>query len=277
MNESVSPIDVEEWYHILDSGMTPPIDKWPELESRLECPLDEILEVLERHSVKSTMFWLGWAADKYPALVRRCVKAGHEIASHGYGHVFAYQVGHKGFYEDILRGKKVLEDIVGEKVIGFRAPGFGIKDGMSWAFEVIKEVGYEYDSSVFPGHRGHGGMLKSHLEPYLIRTAYGPLPELGISMVEFMGRRFCLFGGGYLRLSPKWIIHMGIKYLHSNGRPLIVYVHPREVDPEHPRLPLSLFRRFKSYVNLKSTLPKLEWLCSTFKFITMRELAEQVK
>jgi len=270
-------VDVEEWFHVLNDPAVPDIASWNNLESRLEANIERLLSLFAKYRVCTTMFWLGWAAERNKKLMRCCHRAGHEIASHGYGHVLAYHVGRKKFFEDILRGKKVLEDIIGEKVSGFRAPGFGIKDETTWAFDVIKEVGYEYDSSVFPGPRGHGGMLKSSLEPYVIKTSCGPLPELSMSIVEFMGRHFCLFGGGYLRLSPKWLIHMGIKHLHSNGRPFILYIHPREIDPEHPRLPLSPFRRFKSYANLKTTLPKVEWLCRDFKFITMRELAEQLK
>ena len=276
-NKNVISIDVEEWFHILDSPAVPTLAEWGDLEHRIDHSLERLLELFQSKNVRVTFFWLGWAAERHQTLVRKCHEAGHEIASHGFGHVLAYQVGKEKFRDDITRAKKLLEDITGNAVKGFRAPGFGIKDDTKWAFDVIKEVGYDNDSSVFPSSRGHGGLRQSPLEPYVIQTSAGPLVELGMSMVEVMGRRFSFFGGGYLRLAPKWLMRWGIHRLHAEKRPLIVYVHPREIDPDHPRLPLPPLRRFKCYVNLHSTIPKLEWLCSEYRFRTMAELAEEIK
>jgi len=267
---------VEDWYHILDSPATPSIEAWGTLESRVERNVERLLELLAEAGVRATFFWLGWVAERHTALVRECQQAGHEIASHGYGHVLPYQVGREAFRQDVVRAKAILEDITGDAVSGFRAPGFGVKHGTEWVFDVVREAGYQYDSSVFPTRRGHGGMAGSPLEPHAIDTQHGPLAEIPMSAVEFLGRRICLFGGGYLRLAPISIIRWGIRRLEAAGRPLVVYVHPREIDPDHPRLPLGLKRRFKSYVNLKSTMPKLEWLCSNYSFCTMQELADRM-
>ncbi|AQT68334.1 polysaccharide deacetylase family protein, PEP-CTERM locus subfamily [Anaerohalosphaera lusitana] len=238
----------------------------------------KILEMLAETGTKATFFWLGWMAERMPQLVRRCADEGHEIASHGYGHILAYKAGRQAFREDIRKAKLILEGIVGQPVQGFRAPGFGITEKASWAFDVIKNVGYEYDTSVFPASRGHGGLLDAPLGLHFITTESGPLPEVPMSMVELFDKRFSIFGGGYLRLAPQGLIRWGIKQLHKQGQPLIIYVHPREVDPDHPRLPLGLVRRFKSYVNLRSTMPKLNWLCHNYSFFTMRELvADYVK
>jgi len=266
-------VDVEDWFHILDSDAVTNIECWSSLESRVEKNLDKLLNLLDSFSVKVTFFWLGWLAERRRDLVRQCQNAGHEIASHSYGHILAYKVGQKAFTEDICKAKAVLENIIGEKVAGFRAAGFSTKDNTQWTFEEIRAAGYIYDSSVFPANRGHGGMPQSPLGPHIVKTKSGDLVELPQSMVELAGRRISFFGGGYLRLSPKWLIKWGIKKLHNAGRPLIVYVHPREIDPNHPQLPLPLSRRFKCYVNLKSTLPKLEWLCHNYTFCTMREIA----
>ena len=269
-------IDVEDWFHILDSPAAPTIEEWPALESRIERNVEQLLAMLDSLSVKVTFFWLGWAAERHKSLVRKCYDAGNEIASHGFGHVLAYKVGRQKFKSDIEQGRKILEDIIGDGVRGFRAAGFGIKDETIWAFNAIKEAGYEYDSSIFPSSRGHGGMLETPLGPFIIQTKAGPLPEISMSAVTVIGKRLNLFGGGYLRLAPRSLIEWGIGRLHKAGHPLIVYVHPREIDPAHPRLPLSPLRRFKSYVNLKTTMPKLEWLCRNYEFVPMYDLVKRL-
>jgi polysaccharide deacetylase family protein (PEP-CTERM system associated) len=189
--------------------------------------------------------------------------------------VLAYQVGEEAFREDITRAKNILESIIGEPVQGFRAPGFGITEKALWAFNVIREVGYEYDSSVFPAHRGHGGLANSLLGPHIIKTQHGALVEIPVSAVQILGRRLSFFGGGYLRLASKWLIRWGINRLHKAGNPLVVYVHPREIDSDHPRLPLGPLRRFKCYINIKSTIPKIRWLCENFRFVPMRDLVQE--
>lgn len=272
----VLSVDVEDWYHILDSAAAPRMAQWSTLEARVEQNVGRLLEALGQTGTRVTFFWLGWLAERYPSLVRRCQADGHEIASHGYGHVLAYEVGPGAFQEDVARAKSILEDITGQPILGFRAAGFGITDNARWAFEVIREVGHTYDASVFPAPRGHGGMEGTSPGPHLLQTQAGPLLELPMSTVEVLGHRICLFSGGYLRLAPKWLIEWGISRLHAAGQPLVVLVHPREIDPEQPRLLLGLKRRFKCYVNLKSTMPKLQWLCSQHEFRTMGQLADCV-
>jgi polysaccharide deacetylase family protein (PEP-CTERM system associated) len=267
-------IDVEDWFHILDSPAVPGIKQWSSLESRIERNLKMMLDVLDSFSVKVTFFWLGWLAERHKDLVCLCRDAGHEIASHGYAHILAYEAGPEVFREDITRAKDILENIISDQIRGFRAPGFSITKEASWAFEVIKESGYQYDSSVFPASRGHGGIVNSPLGPYFIETRSGHLLIIPMSIVEILGRKTNLFGGGYLRLANKLMIKWGINKLQTAGRPLIVYVHPREIDPAQPHLPLSLLRQFKCYVNLNSTLPKLKWLCKNYSMLTMLEMVE---
>ncbi|HPD58031.1 MAG TPA: polysaccharide deacetylase family protein [Smithellaceae bacterium] len=264
-------IDVEEWFHILDDPAVPDFTQWNGLESRLPKNIDKILSILDEYKVKATMFWLGWAAQKYPDIVRQCAKARHEIASHGFRHVLAYEEGREKFREDILRGKKVVEDISGQQVVGFRAAGFGTTADTPWFFEEIRGAGFLYDSSVFPAKRGHGGIVDFKLEPHEIKTSHGVLLEIPQSVIEICGKRVSFFGGGYLRISPIPLIKWGISKLQKKKRPAVIYIHPREVDAEHPRLPLKIHRRFKSYVNLRSTVPKLRWLCENYKFGLMRD------
>ena len=267
-------IDVEDWFHILDSPAVPGFERWPFLESRIEKNLEELLDVLDSFSVKVTFFWLGWLAERHKDLVRMCRDAGHEIASHGYAHVLPYEVGPGIFKEDITLAKNILENIIGDQIRGFRAAGFGITKKAPWAFDVIKQAGYQYDSSVFPASRGHGGIADAPLTPYFIETQNGHLLEIPMSIVEIFGRRTSLFGGGYLRLANKLMIKWGINKLRAAGRPLIVYLHPREIDPAQPHLPLSIPRQFKCYVNLNTTLPKLKWLCKNYTLYTMLEMVE---
>ena len=262
-------VDVEDWFNILDTPAAPPLTCWENLESRLEPNLYRLLELFEKHHIRVTFFWIGWFAEHYPALVKACVAAGHEIASHSYSHCLAYEVGQKKYFEDIVKAKKILEDVSGQPVRGFRAAGFSALDDTDWFFDCIAEAGYWYDSSIFPASRGHGGMKSSPLAPYRVQTEHGSVLEIPQSMLQIFGHRISVFGGGYLRLAPWPIIHWGVQKLEKANRPLVVYVHPREIDPPHPRLALPLKRRFKCYINLRSTYNKLDRLCKLGRYVRM--------
>jgi polysaccharide deacetylase family protein (PEP-CTERM system associated) len=170
-----------------------------------------------------------------------------------------------------LRAKRILEDITGRAVEGYRAPGFSITTATPWAFDELSAAGFRYDSSVFPAARGHGGIENAELRPHFINTKTGPMVEFPISVAPIMSRRLCFFGGGYLRLFPYPLIHRMTRVVNGDGRPVIYYVHPREIDPSHPRLPMGLVRRFKSYVNLHSTLPKLKRLLRDQRLVPFRD------
>lgn len=266
MQNCFMTIDVEEWFNILDVSGEIPFEKWEEQENRLVPNMERVLELLRKYNVKATCFWLGYFAERYPDLVRKCAEEGHEIASHGYAHILAYKSGREKFREDITKAKSILESIIQKPVLGFRAAGFSTKDDSTWVFEEVRKAGYLYDSSVFPASRNNGGMASSPLGLYTIHTSAGDLLEIPQSMVTLFGHRLNMFGGGYLRLFPYSMIKWGTKKLQNNNLPLVVYVHPREIDPNHPRLKMSLYRRFKSYVNLKTTYTKLTRLCEDTKF-----------
>jgi len=270
-------VDVEEWYHILESGAAPEIEEWGSLESRIEHNLNQILKLLDEQGIRGTFFWLGWLAERHRKLVTRCKQQGHEIASHGYAHLLPWEVGHKRFKNDIARSKKVLEDITGQQVLGFRTAGFGINNRTRWALEVISEVGYEYDSSITSSLLKRHTLCDNDIGACAIPTQNGQLIEVPMSTLRLSYLSIRFIGGGYLRLFPTWFMRWGISRVRKTGQPAIIYVHPREIDLDHPRLPVGPIKYFRCYFNLKSTMPKLKWLCENYSFCTMYELAENFK
>lgn len=271
----VLTIDVEDWFHILDLPESPDLSQLERLPSRVERNFRKLLALMDERNAKATCFFLGWVAERYPHLVREAVASGHEIASHGFTHTLVYSMSPKEFHQDALRTRLLLEDISGKAVYGFRAPGFSVTPAIPWFFQELEAAGYRYDSSVFPAARGHGGWKDAKTYPHL-SLGTEALIEFPITTVTILGRRLCAFGGGYLRLLPAWlVVYVGRTVLESGG-PLIFYVHPREIDPEHPRLPMGLRRRFKSYVNLDTTARKLQRLLSEFELTSFQQLLHEV-
>jgi polysaccharide deacetylase family protein (PEP-CTERM system associated) len=262
-------VDVEDWFHILDVPAAPDIASWSALPSRVEANFHRLLDLFSEERRQVTCFFLGWIAERFPHLVREAVQRGHEIASHGYAHRLAYTMTRSEFRADALRSRQLLEDICGTSVIGYRAPGFSSTAATPWFFNELSASGYLYDSSVFPARHGHGGSPKSALRPHLVEGEM--LIELPASVAQVGPKRVCFFGGGYLRLFPYSIIrHMG-KRLMADGGPLMFYIHPREIDPGHPRIPMSYRRRFKSYVNLHTTEAKIRHIMRDFPVTTCRD------
>ena len=273
----IATIDVEDWFHILDSTAVPRLDKWASLPSRIERNFLRLLDIFESHQVPTTCFFLGWVAQRYPQLVREAHDRGHEIASHGYSHALAYQLGRVRFLEDTLRAKKLLENLIGAPVRGYRASGFSVTAATPWFFDCLAEAGHEYDSSVFPGRRAHGGLKHAPIAPYRVATRAGVVHELPVSVASCLGQPVCFFGGGYLRLFPTWLIRNRARRVVESGRPVVFYVHPREIDPGQPRLPLSAWRSFKSYYGLKTTERKLHVLTSGPGWLTCAEYLRNFK
>jgi polysaccharide deacetylase family protein (PEP-CTERM system associated) len=265
----VFTVDVEDWFHILDLPNTPDLAEWDRLPSRVERDFMVLLDLFSERGVGATCFFLGWIAERFPHLVREAVHRGHEIASHGYAHRLVYAMKPAEFLEDITRAKDIIEDAAGRPVVGYRAPGFSVTAEVPWFFEMVSRAGYRYDASVFPAPRAHGGM-EAPDRPYIVPGAQ--LTEFPMTVVSVGGRRFCFFGGGYLRLSPLPVIERMAVSALNDGRPVIFYVHPREVDPEQPRLKMSAVRAFKSYVNLKTTEPKMRALLRDFEFTRLADM-----
>jgi polysaccharide deacetylase family protein (PEP-CTERM system associated) len=271
MAQSIFSVDVEDWFHILDIPSSPPLASWDSLPSRVERNFLRLLDIFGEHEIQVTCFFLGWVGDRFPHLVKRAMRDGHEIASHGYAHRLVYEMGREAFYKDALRARRLLEDISGEAVVGYRSAGFSARQDTPWFFETLAEAGYQYDSSVFPAKRSHGGISEYRREPHLFVSDNAKIMEFPITVTDFLGRPQCFFGGGYLRLFPYRLIRRMTKQVLSEGRPVVFYIHPREIDPDHPRLPMSRGRRFKSYVNLESTESKLHRIFRDFPTTTFRD------
>lgn len=208
--------------------------------------------------------------------MREAADRGHEVASHGFAHQVVHGLSPAQFRDDISRAKVALEDATGRSVRGYRAPGFSITRDTPWAFDEIIAAGYSFDSSVFPAPHGHGGMPDVSRHPWVVRSAAGPLVEFPISVAGTPLGPQCFFGGGYLRLFPLRLVMKMAEQVRNDGRSVIWYIHPREIDPDHPRLRMPLQRRFRSYVNLRGTRAKLKAILASGNFATMGELADRI-
>lgn len=263
-------VDVEDWFHILDLESAPAIREWAALPSRVEQNFMKLLDLFSEAECTVTCFFLGWVAERFPRLVQEAHHRGHEIASHGYAHRLVFELTGEEFLQDAVASRKILEDLTGEPVVGYRAAGFSITEDTRWFVDKLIEAGYLYDSSVFPAARQHGGLRDGRDTPYFIGGQSKGLLEFPMTVSSLLGLRFCFSGGGYLRLFPLPFVRRMAKRVLADGRPVIFYIHPREVDPSHPRLPMPLLRRFKSYVNLGTTETKVRKLLDEFEVTSFR-------
>jgi polysaccharide deacetylase family protein (PEP-CTERM system associated) len=271
MRESIFSIDVEDWFNLSGTGAEPPLAEWDNLESRVEKNFREMLEVLSEGRATATCFFVGYFAKRFPHLVREAHALGHEIASHSYAHRLCYEQTPEEFFDDVKRTRELLEDLTGAPVRGFRAPAFSVTAKTPWFFETLARAGYTYDSSVFPAPHQTGGLATSELAPHVRATPSGDIVEFPITAVDVMGKPMCFFGGGYLRLFPYPVIRRMAARALDDGRPVIFYVHPREIDVDQPRMPLSRRRRFTCYVNLDSTRRKMSRILQDFRVTSFQQ------
>ena len=263
-------IDVEDYFQV--SALAPVItrESWPSLVCRVERNIDLILTILDAHNIKATFFTLGWIAERYPAMVKRIVDSGHELASHGYGHLRVTGQQADAFVDDITRSKVLLEDIGGQPVLGYRAPSFSIGGSNLWALDLLHKAGYRYSSSIYPVKHDHYGM------PDAPRFAFYPngkdgLLELPISTIRMFQRNFPAGGGGFFRFFPyamsRWLLQQVNK---QDQQSAIFYFHPWELDPGQPRQEgIGLKTRFRHYVNLHRTEGRIKALARDFAWDRM--------
>lgn len=260
-------VDVEDYFHVSALAAAAPRDRWDAFELRVERNTERLLQVFDDAGVKATFFVLGWVAERCPVLVRRIAAAGHEVASHGHAHELVYEQTPVQFQSDVRRTKGVLESLAGTAVQGYRAPSYSITARSLWALDVLVDEGYRYDASIFPIHHDRYGIPGAPRHPHVLRRARGTLVEVPPSTVRVGPLNLPIAGGGYFRLLPYRWTAWGIRRVNQfEGRPVIFYLHPWEVDPDQPQLPGSMLSRFRHYHRLRETEPRLRRLLSEFRF-----------
>jgi polysaccharide deacetylase family protein (PEP-CTERM system associated) len=262
-------VDVEEYFQVkaLESAVSR--SEWMSCPSRLARSMDALLARLDRYSASGTFFVLGWIAKHRPEVVRDIAAAGHEIASHGYWHERVTAQDHDAFREDIRTSKQTVEDLIGREVIGYRAPSFSIVPGCEWAFDVLIEEGYRYDSSLFPIRRRGYGYPNAPRVPHVIQRPAGSLAEFPLATTSIFRYPVPAAGGGYLRQFPLSIIRRAFREASDRSEPATFYIHPWEIDPGQPRLPVSVLNRIRHYRGLDGTLDRIDQLLEEFPFATI--------
>jgi len=260
-------IDLEDWYQ----GLEIPHTSWARYEDRIVPATERLLEVLNETGTRATFFVLGYAAERHPALVQTIGAAGHELATHGHSHTLVYRQTPKAFRAEVARAVGTLEDVGDQRIIGHRAPFFSITRSSLWAYEVLADLGIRYDSSVFPVRNYRYGIRDAPRWPYEIPIGDRTLLELPISTWKVMGRNLPV-GGAYFRLYPYSVTRRALRSINRERRPAVFYVHPWELDPEHPRIPLPRRISMTHYANLKATEPRLRQLLRDFRFAPIREV-----
>jgi polysaccharide deacetylase family protein (PEP-CTERM system associated) len=264
-------VDVEDWFQVENLKPVIPRSSWDTRESRVERNTTRILDILDATGVRATFFILGWVAERQPGLIRRIAAAGHEIASHGYGHELIYNLSPEEFRADVQRCKTILEDITGQQVEGYRAPSFSITD---WAVPILQELGFRYDSSAFPtvAHDRYGKLSGVGLETPILELKPG-FHEVSISCLPLGNRGLPWGGGGYFRMIPYPTWKAGVRKILSRGTPYVFYIHPWELDPGQPRVEgLGRLSRFRHYLNLERSESRYRALVSGFEWTTIRQL-----
>ena len=268
-------VDVEEHYQVEAFRGIIARNQWGRFESRVQLNTRRLLDLLQRRSVTATFFVLGCVAERYPRLVRECVEAGHEIASHGWDHRPVTELTREQFRSDVRRTKDLLEQLGGVEVLGYRAPTYSIVKSTMWALDVLLEEGYRYDSSIFPIVHDRYGVPGAARFPGAVAVQNGSsLLEFPISTVRVGGINLPFVGGGYLRHLPERFVNWGMRrVIEREQQPVIVYVHPWELDPEQPRLgDVPAITRWRHYRNLERTEDRLESLLGEFSFGPVREV-----
>jgi polysaccharide deacetylase family protein (PEP-CTERM system associated) len=270
---NVMTVDVEDYFQVSAFERSVARPEWDGFESRVTRNTERLLEVFDAADIHATFFVLGWVGERFPGLVRKIIRAGHEIASHGYAHRLIYETSPREFRDDLRRARTVLESAAGEPVVGYRAPSYSITADSLWALDVLIEEGYTYDASIYPIRHDRYGIPSAPRFLHQIQRKVGSIWELPGATVRVAGLNLPMGGGGYFRLLPYRWTRFGIRRVNArDGRPAVFYVHPWEIDPSQPRLSGPWLSRLRHYRNLARTEDRLRRLLQDFRFGTAREL-----
>lgn len=270
--------DVEEYFQVQAAAKRLPPQRWGDWPLRLAAPVDRILDLLAEGSVTATFFVLGWVARHERAVVRRIADAGHEIACHGMTHRMIGGLSRDEFAAEVREARGLLEDIAGRAVIGHRAPTFSITRETAWALDALAEAGFAYDASVFPIRHDRYGVPGAPPGPHrAVGPGGGDILEIPPLTVRLLGADRPAGGGGYLRLLPVGLIGRALRSAQRQGRPGMIYLHPWELDPDQPVLPMSPTARWRHRVGLKKTESKLRYLLDRFRFTAVAGRLDELR
>ena len=264
-------IDVEDYFQVSAFEGVVKENEWDNIPLRVELNTDRLLALFAKYDVKATFFTLGWVAERCPHLVQRIVNQGHELASHGYGHRRATEQTQAQFRQDVERSKKLLEDISGKPVTGYRAPSFSINQSNKWVFDELKSLGFLYSSSTYPVVHDLYGVPDWPRFKYQLDNG---LIEIPMTTLKFRGKTVPISGGGYFRLYPYQLSRFLLRrFEKAEGKSGIFYMHPWEVDPDQPRQKgLSAKSTFRHYLNLGKQATRLERLLKDFSWGRMDKI-----
>ncbi len=265
-------VDVEDYFQVQAFARCIDRETWDAIPCRVEANTDRILDQFARAGVKATFFTLGWVGERYPSVVQRIVAAGHELASHGYGHQLVHELSPEQFRADLTRAKSVLETIGGVAVTGYRAPTFSIGPRNPWAFDVLEETGHRYSSSIYPVRHDLYGAPDAPRFPH--RPGQGRLIEIPMTTLQLGRRNMPIAGGGYFRLIPYSVYRLALRRFNTRERhPSVFYFHPWEIDAGQPRVTgAPRLSRFRHYVNIEAVPRRLDRLLRDFRWGRMDEV-----
>lgn len=267
---NVLTIDVEDYFHVAALAKSIDRSNWDSIEPRVTSNVHRLLDLFDEHNVKATHFVLGWVAERFPELIKEIDHRGHEVASHGYSHQLVYSQTPEEFEQETRRSKDLIEDIIGKAVHGYRAASYSITRKSLWALDILVELGFIYDSSIFPVVHDRYGIKGSPEYPHILETpAKRKLVEYPLSTYRLCGQAIPVAGGGYFRLYPYWLSRFFYHRINKSSAPFVFYLHPWEVDPDQPRVKASLLSEFRHYNNLDKCHNRLSNLLDDFSFTTM--------
>jgi polysaccharide deacetylase family protein (PEP-CTERM system associated) len=264
-------VDVEEHFQVSAFEDRISRSSWDTYPSRVAANVDRLLHLLAVPRVRGTFFILGIVAERTPSVVKAIAAAGHEVASHGWDHRRVTELSPEEFRSSVRRTKELLEQMTGAPVLGYRAPSYSIVAGREWALDVLAEEGYRYDSSLFPVRRPGYGYPGARRDPHWLERPAGRLAELPPATWRVLGANLPAAGGAYFRIFPYRLVRSALRQCERRGVPGVFYLHPWEVDPDQPRLPVSLSARLRHYTGLHRTVPRLQRLLAEFQFTAIAD------